>query len=133
MRRTSNFEKWAEGKHPFLAFIAHSQVLQSKMAYGIIKSIQENDMLFGDLPAPNLDTWLKLFRSHPSGTDYIKQTLGDPTGLMQSADFLANQLADNEPIRKTNISFSDAENIFREYLKTANIIDQELELAGNEH
>lgn len=127
MQGTSNFEQWAEGKHPLLAVLAHSQVTQAKMAYGVTKAVHEEDMFFKDLPAPDLDTWLRLFRSHPSGIAYATGIMGDPSGLVGIADEYFDQFGDNEPISKEDVSIADAENIFAHYLAALQTIDEQLE------
>jgi len=127
MHSTFNFEKWAEGKHPLLALIAHTQIAQAQMAYVFTKEIHENDMFFGDFPTPDLDTWLRLFRTHPSATTYITQTLGDPNGFLQSTNGFLEQFDENAPIKKTDISSREAKPLLEKYLNTLNALEENLE------
>lgn len=126
MKSTRHFEMWAEDKHPFVAVFAHGLVSQAKIAYGITKAIHEEDMFFGELPAPNLDTWLKLFRSHRNGISYFSQFIGDPGGFMESAGDLAGQFDKDALITATDISMNDAENLFDQYIKMLNTSEEEI-------
>lgn len=126
MQNIANFEKWAHGKHPFLAITAHGLVLQSKMAYGFIKAIHDNDLFLDEIPAPDLDTWLKLFRTHPSLMNYIAQSMGDPTGYFHSVDTFIDSLTDDQ-INSSDLSSSESQELFEQYLNSARDIEAELD------
>ncbi|MCW4016934.1 MAG: hypothetical protein NWF06_11230 [Candidatus Bathyarchaeota archaeon] len=123
---TKHFEKWAKGKHPLIAMVAYGQASQAKIAYGIAKAIHEEDMFLGDFTTPDLNTWLKLFRSHKNGIEFINQFLGTQSSIIRSIESVTDQLDDNAPIKASNISTDAAKSLLEKTLKTINMSEEEM-------
>ncbi len=128
MRNTSNFEEWATGKNPLLAIVAHSQITVAKMAYGFTKAIHEEDMFFSELPAPDLGTWLKLFRSHPNGINYVHQFISNSDSFIEFTNNLEDQFKQSTPITLADISIPNAKKLYDQYIKTLKTSFQTLQI-----
>lgn len=126
MKNTSNFKKWAKDKPPLLAVIAHSQVHMAKVASKLINMVHDEDMMFGRDLSPDLDTWLKLFRSHSNGNGYMLQLFNYPSGAMENLQDVPYQLLEEENGLE-NFKPRNEEKLLEEYLNSLNIPEQEFE------
>ncbi len=135
MYSTANFEKWAEGKHPFLAMISHSLAVQSKMAYGFTKIIHDEDLFLEDLPFPDLDSWLKLFRTHKDITKYFFQLFENLSEHVNATEKALSGLTkeSSQQINKSDLEIIDSEKILNEYLQAhKTVVDDAVNLSTNE-
>ncbi len=126
MLSTKNFKKWAKDKPPLLAMLAHSQVQMSKIAYVLVKEVHENDMMFGKDVVPDLDSWLKLFRTHQNINTYVWQLFQFPTGSFNNLKSLPENFK-KSGYDLDNLKLESEEKILEEYLNSYNISEEEFE------
>ena len=127
MKRTLNFKKWAKDKPPLIAILAHFQVHMAKVAFKLINMVHDEDMIFGKDLAPDLDTWLKLFRTHSNGNTFVLQQFNFPPGAIENLLEISHQLIEESENSLEDFKPKNEEKLLGEYLNLLNIPDQEFE------
>jgi len=126
MQTTKYFKKWATGKPSLLAIISHVFALHTSEAFALLNKIQNDEKFLAEFIQPDLDTWLKMFRTHQNGLDFLLNFFTDPTGFL--CTFVDTPLPPTSHIN--NNSENQQQQVFQEYLDFHNSSQSEFDNAN---